>query len=88
MNEELCMVEISKKELEELEGIINDLEICLWGDDNNDGLASYYKDTFFRVDRLRRLFENIVKESSKLYLWFDTQYNKDMEDKDMEGVNK
>jgi len=71
------MVEISKEELEKLEEIINNLEGHLRGTDYCDGLAIYWGDTFFQVDRLGRLFENIIKEFSKLYPWFDEQYNKD-----------
>ena len=71
------MVEISKDELEKLEDIINNLERYLEGGDGCDGLALYCGDTFFQVDRLRVLFDNIVGEFSNVYDWFDEQYNKD-----------
>ena len=72
------MVEISKEELEKLEDIINNLETYLQGSDDCDGLARYYSDTFFQVDRLRMIFENITREFSKIYDWFNKQYNKDL----------
>ena len=71
------MVEISKDELEKLEDIINNLERYLEGGDGCDGLALYLGDTFFQVDRLRVLFENITREFSKLYPWFNEHYNKE-----------
>ena len=72
------MVEISREELERLEEILNDLGVYLDGCDGCDGLALYCGDTFFQVDRLLALFDNIVGEFSKVYDWFDEQYNKDL----------
>jgi len=70
------MVEISKKELEELEKHLSSMEDVINGIEGRDGLELYYSTCTHQHKRLRRLLDDLTTEYNSLYELFDKWYNR------------